>query len=101
VDFYFSSGVGVPAGVGIFLFSVTHRLALRSNQTPIRWVPGASSVGVKRSSHDADHSPPSIDKVDMWSFISALGFESRPGLVIFLFNTMPRPALGSKEPLIQ
>jgi hypothetical protein len=32
-------------------------------QPPIRWVPGALSLGVKRPGREADHSPPSSAEV--------------------------------------
>jgi hypothetical protein len=32
-------------------------------KTPIQWVPGALSPGVKRPGHEADHSPPIIAEV--------------------------------------
>jgi hypothetical protein len=31
--------------------------------TPIQWVPGAVSLGVKRPEREADHSPPSTAKI--------------------------------------
>jgi hypothetical protein len=40
-------------------------------QPPIQWVPGALSLGVKRSGREADHSPPSSAKVkNAWSYTS-------------------------------
>jgi len=42
-------------GMGIFLFTTASRLALGLTRPPIRWVPGALSLGVKRLRHDADH----------------------------------------------
>jgi hypothetical protein len=36
-------------GLGIFLFTTASRPALRPTQPPIRWVPGALSLGVKWS----------------------------------------------------
>jgi hypothetical protein len=44
------SGVRLPAGLGIFLFTT---------QPPIQWVLGALSLWVKRPGREADHSPPS------------------------------------------
>jgi len=32
-------------------------------EPPIQWVPGASSLGVKRPGRGADHSPPSSAEV--------------------------------------
>jgi hypothetical protein len=53
------SGIRIPAGLGIFLFDNVSRPALRPTQPPIQWVPGALSLGVKRSEREANHSPPS------------------------------------------
>jgi len=38
-------------------------LALGSNQSPIQWVPGVLSQGLKWPEHVADHSLPSSGKV--------------------------------------
>jgi hypothetical protein len=35
-------------GLGIFLFTITSKMALGSTQPPIQWVTGAPSLGVKR-----------------------------------------------------
>jgi hypothetical protein len=56
------SGVRIPAGVGIFLDTVS-RPSLGSTQPPIQWVRGCLSLGVKRPGHEADHSPPSSAEV--------------------------------------
>jgi hypothetical protein len=42
----------------MFLFSVRSRPALGPTQSPIRWLPGALSPGVKRQEREADHLPP-------------------------------------------
>jgi hypothetical protein len=39
------------------IFSTSFRPALGSTQSPIQWVPGALSPGVKRPGREADHSP--------------------------------------------
>jgi hypothetical protein len=40
-------------------------------QTPILWVPGALSPGVKRPGREADHSPPTSAEVKkMWIYAS-------------------------------
>jgi len=42
-------------------FSITSRPALGPTQSPIQWVTGALSLGVKQLGHEADHSlPPSV-----------------------------------------
>jgi hypothetical protein len=46
-------------GLGIFLFTTASRTALGPTQSPIQWVPGYLSLGVKRPGREADHSPPS------------------------------------------
>jgi hypothetical protein len=46
-------------GLGIFLFTTAFRTALGPTQSPIRWVPGAFSLGVKRPGREATHSPSS------------------------------------------
>jgi hypothetical protein len=53
-------------GLGIFLFTTASRTALDPTQLPIQWVPGASSLGVKRPGREADHSPPSSTEVKEW-----------------------------------
>jgi hypothetical protein len=39
------------------------RAALGPTHSPIQWVPGALSLGVKLLGREADHSPPSIAEV--------------------------------------
>jgi hypothetical protein len=41
-----------------FLFTTASRPALGPIQTPIQWVPGALSLGIKRPGREADLSPP-------------------------------------------
>jgi hypothetical protein len=53
------SRVQFPAGAGNFLLTTESRPALRPTQPPIQGVPGALSLGVKRSGREANHSPPS------------------------------------------
>jgi hypothetical protein len=57
------SGVRLLAGLGIFLFTIVSRPALKPTQPPIQWVLGALSLGIKRPGREADHSPPSSDEV--------------------------------------
>jgi hypothetical protein len=60
------SRVRFPSGLGIFLFTSASRTALGPTQHPIQWVPGALSMGVKRSGCEADHSPPFSAEVEEW-----------------------------------
>jgi hypothetical protein len=55
--------VRFPAEAGNF--SLHHRVQNGSGptQSPIQWVPGALSLGVKRPGREADHSPPSTTEV--------------------------------------
>jgi hypothetical protein len=65
------SRVRFLAGLGIFLFTTASRMALRSTQPPIQWVPGALSMGVKWPGGEADHSPPSSAEVkSAWNYTS-------------------------------
>jgi hypothetical protein len=50
-------------GPGIFLFTTASRTALGPTQPPIQWVPGALSLGAKRSGREAHHPPPSSAEV--------------------------------------
>jgi hypothetical protein len=55
-----------------FLFSMLSRQVLGPTQTPIQWVPGALSPGVKRQGRETDHSPPTTVEVKkMWIYISS------------------------------
>jgi hypothetical protein len=71
-------GVGRPRGrssspsrIKNFLFSLSSRPAMGPTQSPIRWVPGILSPGIKRQGHEADHSPPTSAEVNkMWIYTS-------------------------------
>jgi hypothetical protein len=53
------------------LLTTASRSALGPTQPPIRWVPGALSLGVKRPRREAYHSPPSSAEVtNAWSYTS-------------------------------
>jgi len=55
----------------IYLFTTVSGPVLWSTQTPIQWVPGALSLGVKWHGREADHSPPSSFEVkNVWSYTS-------------------------------
>jgi hypothetical protein len=56
-------GLDSRQGLGISLFSTAYRTALGPTHSPIQWVPGAFSLGVKRLEREADHSPPSSAEV--------------------------------------
>jgi hypothetical protein len=46
--------------LGIFLFTTASRTALGLTQSPIQWLPGFLSLGVKRPKREADLSPFSV-----------------------------------------
>jgi hypothetical protein len=55
----------------IFLFATASRPALGPTTSPIQWVLGALSLGVKQPRREADNSPPSSAKVkNAWSYTS-------------------------------
>jgi hypothetical protein len=58
-------GVGVlsPDRVKNFLSFTSSRPALGPTQTPVQWVTGALTPGVKRPGREADHSPPTSTEV--------------------------------------
>jgi hypothetical protein len=59
-----------PFRVKNFLFC-TSRPALGSTQTPIQWVPGTLSPGVKGEGREADHLPETSAEVKkMWIYTS-------------------------------
>jgi len=49
--------------LGIFVFTRVSRPALGQNQLPIQWVPGSTSLGIKRRGSEADYSYPSNAEV--------------------------------------
>jgi hypothetical protein len=59
-------------GLGIFLFTTASRQALGPIQPPIRWVPGALSLGLKRLGREGDHSLLSSAVANnAWSYTSS------------------------------
>jgi hypothetical protein len=56
-------GFDSQQGLGMFLTTAS-RTALGPTQPPIRWVPGALSLGVKQSGREVDHSPSSSAEVE-------------------------------------
>jgi hypothetical protein len=59
-------GLDFWRGLGIFLFATASRTALGLTQSPILWVPGAPSLGIKRPGREANNSPPSSGEVKEW-----------------------------------
>jgi hypothetical protein len=56
-------GARFPVRLGIFLFDTVSRPAMGPTQHPMRWVPGALSLGIKRPEHEAEYAPPSSAEV--------------------------------------
>jgi hypothetical protein len=64
---------GLILGRGmIFLCSTASKPALGSIPPLINWIPGILSPGVKRSGHEAEHSPPSSGEVKSGGAITPL-----------------------------
>jgi hypothetical protein len=64
-------GVGVRVPVVSRIFFTSSRPALGPTQTPIEWVSGALSPGVKRQGREADHSHPTSAEVKKkWIYTS-------------------------------
>jgi hypothetical protein len=60
-----------PCEVKNFLFPTSSTQALGFTQTPIQWVPGGFSLGVKRPVSEADYSLPATAEVKkMWVYTS-------------------------------
>jgi hypothetical protein len=74
-------GVGVRVPVVSIILSTSSRPALGPTQSPIQWVPGALSPGVKRPGREADHSPPTsvgVKKNDDLYIHSHIRLQGRP-----------------------
>jgi hypothetical protein len=55
----------------MFLFTAASRPALGPIQSPIQWLPGALSLGIKWQERETDHSPPPSAKVkNPWNYTS-------------------------------
>jgi hypothetical protein len=88
-------------GLRIFLFTTASRTALGPTQPPIQWVPGALSLGVKRSGHEADHSPlfsaevknaRSYTSTPLYIFMALCLVKHTQGqLYLYLYFTLPLP----------
>jgi hypothetical protein len=84
--------IGIPEldsrrGLGIFLFTTAFRTALGPTQTPIQWVTGALSVGVKRPRSEANHSPQSRAAVkNAWNYTSTPTIRGQLHLYLTLFR---------------
>jgi hypothetical protein len=64
-------GLDSRQGQGIFILATASRPALDSTQSPIQWVLGALSPGVKRPLLEANHSSRSSAEVkNAWSYTS-------------------------------
>jgi hypothetical protein len=64
-------GVGVRVPVGSRIFSSPRRpdWFLGPTQSPIQWIPGALSLGVKRQGREVDHLPPASAEVKKtWTY---------------------------------
>jgi hypothetical protein len=58
-------------------------MALGPTQPPIQWVPGASSLGVKRPGREVDHSAPSGAEVkNAWSYTSTPQYVFMAGCLV-------------------
>jgi hypothetical protein len=62
----------IPDTSKIFIFSAASRPPLEPIQSPIQWVPGVLSLGLKRSGRQADNFPPSTVVVKNGGAISPL-----------------------------
>jgi hypothetical protein len=57
--------------VGYFLFATASRAALVPPKSPIQWIPGALSLGIKRPGCEADHSfRSSAEAKNAWCYTS-------------------------------
>jgi hypothetical protein len=48
----------IPGKGKIYFFSIKHRPALGPTQTPVNWILGVISQGIKLQGCEIDHSPP-------------------------------------------
>jgi hypothetical protein len=85
-------------GLGIFLFITESRRALEPTQTSIQWVPGALSLGVKRTWREADYSPPySAEVKNAWRYVTNPQHDFMAWcLVKSLEKSLPLPSLRQK-----
>jgi hypothetical protein len=49
--------VGRPVNDEMFLFTIASRPALGPTQSPIQWIEGVLTPGIKRSKREVDHLP--------------------------------------------
>jgi hypothetical protein len=84
-------GFDLRRGLGIFLFTTASRTALGPTQSPIQWVLGALSLGVKRLWREADHSPPSSAESRMCGVIHPLPPYAWCSVIKSTGTTLPLP----------
>jgi hypothetical protein len=76
------AGIRFPPREGDFSSSTSSRTALNSAQTPIKWIQGDISLGIKRPGSEADHSLPSSAGVKNGGAIPPLPI----GIIGVMFN---------------
>jgi hypothetical protein len=60
-----------PGRIKNFLFTTQSRPALEFTETPIQWIFGAPSPGIKRPWHELDHPPPANAEIKkMFNYLS-------------------------------
>jgi hypothetical protein len=78
------------------LFATVSRPALGATQSPIQWILGALTPGIKRPGRETDHLAPSSARVkNTWSYTSTPIY-SHGVLKAMLYSTLKRPRMGSR-----
>jgi hypothetical protein len=83
------SRVRFPAGAGNFFLTTASRAALGPTQSPIKWVRGALSLGVKRPRDEDDNSPPSSAEVKITWRYTSIPRTRLHGMVLSRGTTLP------------
>jgi hypothetical protein len=94
---YKSSGLDFRQVRDICLHSTASRPTLRSTQPPIQWMQAFFPRGLKRSGHEAEHSPPSSIEVKIGAVISPVPYVFMVWCFIkhcFFFHFALQPNLG-------